>query len=99
MELATVLKAILLPHLRQSSKRWPYHDRVLAWLAPSLLADICRFHDSNGPTLAGLKSAKAIALLDKDFLSVLAQNVERVRPGVIGLLQELSSVSATDDDA
>jgi len=90
MELASVLKAILLPHLRQSSKRWPFHDRVLAWLVPEMLADICRFHDSGGPSLAELKSPKAVALLDIDLLNVLARNVERIRPGVIRLLQDLS---------
>jgi len=98
MELASVLKAIIVPHLRQSSRRWPYHDRVLAWIAPSLLDHICRFHDFNGPALSELKSEKALKLLDTDFLSELAQNVERIRPGVIQLLQELSAASSADDD-
>lgn len=97
MELASVLRAILIPHLRNLPQKWPFHDRVLAWLVPNFESDIRRFHGSSGKPLSDLKSAKALRLLDADFLTLLAQKVEAVRPGVMRLLQELVSLPREDE--
>lgn len=96
MELASVLQGVLIPHLRKLPQKWPFYDRVLAWLVPNFEVDIRRFHEANGKPLGDLKSAKALHLLDADFLNSLAQKVETVRPGVMRLLQELVSIPRED---
>ena len=96
IELADVLKAILIPHLREMPQDWPYPDRVLAWLVPSLSDDIRRFHGGGGKPLQELVPGEAVRHLDHDFLDLLAKKAEAIRPGVVRLLQELSSFPRED---
>lgn len=97
MELASVLKAIILPHLINSPEGWPYHDRVLYWLIPSMGDDIQRFHGDSGPSITEMFTGGAVGHLDQDLLARLSALIEKVRPEIISLLQELSLVPREDD--
>lgn len=91
MELALVLKSILLPLVRNAPQGWPFHDRVLLWLVPSLENDIRKFHESSSNSLRDMFPGDGVRLLDQILLTLLGAQVERIRPDVIRLLQELSS--------
>lgn len=76
MKLAWSRRAVVTPLLRNSPERWPYHDRVLAWLAPRHLEGIVRFHDLGGLSLTDLRSAEELARLDVHYCTRLAKAIE-----------------------
>src|SRR3972149_7982971 len=85
MELASVLKAEIFPHLKNTPEGWPYHDRVLHWLLPSMGEDIQRFHGDSGPSITELFTGGAVGHLDQDLLARLSAFIEKGRPGLISL--------------
>ena len=91
MELASVVKAIILPHLTNSPESWHYFDCVLHWLVPSMGEDIQRYHGNDGPSFSEMFALSGVTHLDQDLVAQLSSLVEKKRPGVISLLVQLSS--------
>ena len=81
MKLAWEQRARIVPNLLKSPERWPYHDRVLCWIAPQHLENVVRFHDFGGPSFTDLRSADVIARLDVHYCARLADRVIGLRPG------------------
>jgi hypothetical protein len=94
MELASVLKAIVLPHLTNNPESWHYFDRVLHWLVPSMGEDIQRYHGDDGPSISEMFAFSGVTHLDQDLVARLSSLLEKKRPGVISLLVELSSAGS-----
>ena len=89
MELADSLKAIILPILEENSSSLPFHDRVLCWLVPTMERDIILFHGGVGPVLSESFNTQAVRHLDQQFYLRLSEAVEQIRPGIMGVLEEL----------
>lgn len=82
-ELARVCKEAIIPVLPAQTRAWPFEDRVLAYLLPSLHDDIIRFHAGDGPDLLGLLNSggrAAISHLDQEAVGLLMTLVRREAP-------------------
>lgn len=88
--LALILRKIIEPELDESTKTLPFDDRVLAWLAPSLFRDMALFHGGIGKSLMECFSASAVAHLDVEYADILAGRVQKIRPDVMEIINELS---------
>ena len=85
MSLAKALKSVIAGRLGRHTEKWPFEDRVLVWLEPSLRDDIERFHSSSGPNMVGIFKSWQVERLDQDFFRNLAERAEEIQPGVITL--------------
>lgn len=83
MEMANLVKELLLPMLATSTRKWPFEDRVLAWLEPALAEDIRVFHDSSGNDMNEMFQDHQINHLDCTLLNILIVRLESIRPGFI----------------
>ena len=61
-------EADLAPLLRYLPSRWPYEDRLIAYLLPSLKTDVFSYYGAEGPDLGGLFSEETLARLDRDLV-------------------------------
>ncbi len=82
MSLAQALKSVIAGRLGRHTEKWPFEDRVLVWLEPSLQDDVDRFHSSSGPTMADIFKSWQVEHLDQDFSRRLAERAENYQPGV-----------------
>jgi len=64
MQVATACRKLLRDRLATLPRQWPYEDRVLAVLAPSLLEDIARFHRADGPDMRTLFRSHLLEHMD-----------------------------------
>ena len=72
-------KMVILQCLTHLPQDWPFKDRVLAWLVPSMEREINHFHANNGPSMAKMFQPHQIAHLDKDFNKQLYARVRTLR--------------------
>lgn len=96
MELADILKTLIIPNLDNHSNLLPFHDRVLAWLAPSLKDEIARFHGGVGPALDDIFRNEAIKHIDHELMMTLSREIELTHPGTVSFLKELSLIKKDD---
>lgn len=75
LELATLAKDHLLAHLRGPGN-WPFEDRVLGLLLPSMAPDIARYHHGTGPSMSEDWLPKALSALDGLLLARLWEWLE-----------------------
>ena len=76
--LAAALTLQILPELRRMPTIWPFDDRVLVWLLPSLKADVARFHADAGPCMDEIFAPPALSSIDAALVRLV---VERLRVG------------------
>ena len=96
MELADIVKALIMPELNKETLSLPFHDRVFAWLMPFMERDLVLFHGEAGPKLDQLFGSGAIEHMDQELLTMLSNEIERIRPGTIDLLSLLSSTPGNE---
>jgi hypothetical protein len=89
IELARFTKGVLKSELSHLPKQWCYEDRVLALLAPSLVADIRKYYQSGGPNLANMFERHQLAHMDRDLVVDLGVRLEHLQPGITAILGKL----------
>jgi hypothetical protein len=87
MEMANHVKELLLPMLDMFPRTWPFEDRVLAWLVPSLADDIKVFHDSFGDALNDVFQDHQINHMDNTFLNILIKRLKSINPEIIAIIR------------
>ena len=88
MEMANHVKELLIPMLDTFPRSWPFDDRVLAWLAPTLADDIKVFHDSSGHTMNEVFQDHQINHMDNTFLNILINRLETINPELIEIIRK-----------
>lgn len=84
-ELARVCRQVIVPVLPSQTRAWPFEDRVLAYLLPSLHDEIIRFHAGHGPDLLGLLGSGgrgAASHLDEEAVRLLLALVRTKAPSL-----------------
>ena len=89
IELACALKSVLRRPLIGLPPEWPYPDRVVAWLLPSLRNDVLAFHSAHGPGLVEILQSHQLQSLDRDLLVQLSRTANKLQPGVVELLSDI----------
>ena len=88
MEMANHVEELLLPMLNTFPKTWPFEDRVLAWLVPTLADDIKAFHDSSGDAMDEVFQEHQINHMDYTFLNILIKCLESINPEIIEIIRK-----------
>jgi len=95
MELARLVRPALLPIMTATPRAWTFEDRVLVLLAPSLKADVVRFHEGTAQAMADAFEPHQVEHLDRSFLEQLLALVARLSPSMAtGIAQ-----ASTDHEA
>lgn len=89
IELAAAFRPYIDSRLRGTPSKWPFDDRVLVWLIPSLRKDVVRFHEVRGPAMDEVFGRQQLSNLDSHFFKTLAFRLEKIYPGTIKELLEL----------
>lgn len=76
-QLAQAAADWLRQQLRDVPIEWPFEDRVIAWLLPSLRRDIEVFHHAGGPDITEIFQQHQLAHLDADLYRQLRLMVLR----------------------
>jgi hypothetical protein len=97
MELARTVQPVLERELAKLPRAWPFEDRVLALLAPSLLTDLHRFHTSGGDDLSSLFATHQVEHLDRSLLGLLITRLARLSPETTA--EVFRSASAPPEEA
>jgi hypothetical protein len=71
IELAKQYKRILSPKLKKFPKSWPFGDKVLVLLVPSLLNDVINYHSKDGPSMSAMFEEHLLEHFDKDLKRML----------------------------
>lgn len=66
------------PHLSEVPERWPYSDRVVAFLSQELRRDVARYHSRTGGDLASLFDPGQLKNLDGHLSSTLHSFLHRL---------------------
>ncbi len=96
MDLARAAKTLLRRAISRTPRPWPFEDRVLAWLVPSMGVDISRFHKIGGPSMDDLFGRNQLANLDKVIFLRLVDRMEKLRPGTAAELLALAGTPVAD---
>lgn len=81
MKLASLIRQQLARRLTNSPSSWPYVDRVVVWLLPSLKTDACAFHENDGPAMTDLFRSDQLESIDRSLVTSL---IRRIGERVIG---------------
>lgn len=72
MHLARLAEQVIEPIL-ESPTEWPFEDRVLVALSPSLAKDVTAYHDGHGAQLMHVLKPRQIERLDRTLVGGLHQ--------------------------
>jgi hypothetical protein len=89
MELAKVFKTLVRTELPTTPPLWPFEDRVLLWLLPSLRKDIMQFHGGTGSSMTAIFQEHVLQSIDSSLLGLLVDRLEKRRPGTLESLSEV----------
>ena len=93
MGLAASIRIQLWKYLENTPTSWPFSDRVLVWLLPSMDADVVKFHANQGRSMVHVFNAHQIESIDAALLRILMAKIRSVEPVVLHwLIDVLRSV-------
>ena len=86
-----MLRKLISPAIDSMPMSWSFNDRVVAWLLPNLRGDVKNFHQNGGPSMVEIFQTHQLASIDQSLVRRLASRAERLRPGIIGFLQNIAA--------
>lgn len=85
-EVAEALRPFLHLPRRNLHRNWPYMDRVVVWLVPSLGCKVEVFHAGHGSALVEIVRPATLSRLDRILAWKLGQHAEKETPGILDVL-------------
>ena len=82
MSLAHRFRTDLLRRLPSTHLAWPFEDRVLIWLLPTMAKDVAEFHDAGAQDMASMFQVHQLEHFDEVLSADLRQRLDAVSPPV-----------------
>jgi hypothetical protein len=82
MRLAQRFRTSLLQRLPATHFSWPFEDRVLVWLLPTMAKDVAAFHHVGAQDMASMFQVHQLEHLDEVLSADLRKRLDAVSPPV-----------------
>jgi hypothetical protein len=97
--LAHAIRITLAPHIRSDPCGWPFPDRVLVWLLPTLESNVAHFHGGSGTAMLEQFKRHQLESIDKALFWQLAHWLDNQEPTLLTMVLDIiAALKQSDQD-